>query len=314
MVVCTGIDAGGSRTKIWNAVYDQQITINTSLSNISLDNLCAQIKQQLIENAIFEATDVLGIAIPCGMAVKNGRRVMARSGSKFSSLLGGAAFRDVDQVEVEFFERLQKITFIINDMEALAYDYECQELAIDRKNTLIVSLGTSVGVGFVINGRARVDGLTSEVSHIALAPNGLRCDVCGKDGCWKSHVGGDSRRLKLLSKLSGSSETGFDFLNDMELFNMLSASQKEAYVDDLGRAIVLGLTSIIDANSIERIYLTGGGISYSRGIAPAVLRFLSEGFGKLDARDNLAVVEGDEIAGCRGVSRWAAKQVREQVW
>jgi hypothetical protein len=152
------------------------------------------------------------------------------------------------------------------------------------------------------------------VLFIALAPNGLRCDVCGKDGCWKSHVGGDSRRLKLLSKLSGSSETGFDFLNDMELFNMLSASQKEAYVDDLGRAIVLGLTSIIDANSIERIYLTGGGISYSRGIAPAVLRFLSEGFGKLDARDNLAVVEGDEIAGCRGVSRWAAKQVREQVW
>jgi predicted NBD/HSP70 family sugar kinase len=297
MVVSFGIDAGGSRTKLWNPCAEQETVVDSSLSQLGLDEVQRRIKKLLEEQFLAGKPDVVGIAIPCAMSMENGRRVVVSVGNKFLSLLKGRQSRPVQEIEEEMSNSIQKHTLIMNDMEALAYDYEQQNLAADEKNVVMISIGTSVGVGFILDGRAVTGGPTTELSHMMLKASELQCDVCGKYGCWKTHIGREARIAKLRAVMR-SNESDFLTSNEVDLFEGMTAPQKQNYTAELGRSIALGLKRILSTGKYERVLLTGGGISYVHGIASAV---------KCAIEGDCEVVENAHILGCRGASLMAAK-------
>ncbi len=94
----------------------------------------------------------------------------------------------------------------LNDANAAAYG-EYAVLNNDDSaytNVLMITLGTGIGGGFVING-AIFDGEQGgamEVGHICLDPRSQRHCTCGKIGCWEAYASGTGLQSTLTKTLA----------------------------------------------------------------------------------------------------------------
>lgn len=55
------------------------------------------------------------------------------------------------------------------------------------RNFGIITLGTGVGGGFVVNGQLLTGGTAGEVGHMVIERNGAACE-CGRRGCWEAYA------------------------------------------------------------------------------------------------------------------------------
>ena len=71
-----------------------------------------------------------------------------------------------------------------NDANAAAYAEYCVGVSAGCSSSILITLGTGVGSGIVLNGRpwGGFQGLAGEVGHMTLVPDGLPCN-CGRSGC-----------------------------------------------------------------------------------------------------------------------------------
>ncbi|HET7349705.1 MAG TPA: ROK family glucokinase [Marmoricola sp.] len=80
-----------------------------------------------------------------------------------------------------------------NDANAAAWGEFTFGAGADVENLLMLTLGTGVGGGIVMDGRVLRGGfgLGAEVGHIRMVPNGVRCG-CGNLGCLESYGSGSA--------------------------------------------------------------------------------------------------------------------------
>lgn len=85
-------------------------------------------------------------------------------------------------------ERLNKPIHITNDANAAAYG-EYVENGNGADSFVMVTLGTGVGSGIILNGRIfdGFNGVGGEAGHMTLVHNGVSC-TCGKKGCWEAYA------------------------------------------------------------------------------------------------------------------------------
>lgn len=88
-----------------------------------------------------------------------------------------------------FRERLGVPVGITNDANAAAIGEMAYGVARGMKNFIVITLGTGVGSGIVVNGQLVYgsDGLAGELGHVTMVRQGGRPCGCGREGCLEAY-------------------------------------------------------------------------------------------------------------------------------
>ena len=80
---------------------------------------------------------------------------------------------------------------IENDANAAAWGEFRYGAAHDAEDLLLVTVGTGVGGGLVLDGEVYrgANGVGAEIGHMRVVPNGILCG-CGKHGCFEQYASG----------------------------------------------------------------------------------------------------------------------------
>lgn len=88
-----------------------------------------------------------------------------------------------------FKERLGVPVAITNDANAAAIGEMIYGVAKGMKNFIVITLGTGVGSGIVLNGQLIYgsDGFAGELGHVTMVYDGGRSCGCGREGCLEAY-------------------------------------------------------------------------------------------------------------------------------
>ncbi|MBL4560453.1 MAG: ROK family protein [Labilibaculum sp.] len=164
-------------------------------------------------------------------------------------------------------QKINVPVFVTNDANASAMAEMLFGGAVGMKNFMVLTLGTGLGSGIVVNGELVYghSGFAGEMGHMIVRPEGRHCG-CGRMGCLETYVSatGIKRTVsKLFAKYSFLSE-----LRDIP-FNRMSARRLAvaAYAGDeiaiesfefTGKILGIALANVVALNNPEAIFLGGG--------------------------------------------------------
>lgn len=128
---------------------------------------------------------------------------------------------------------------IMKDANAAALGEMKYGLAQGMKNFVVITLGTGLGSGIVVNGELvhGANGLAGEIGHTVAINNGRRC-ACGRQGCLETYTSANGLRrttLELMSTKSYNSELREISFNDLTA-KMISDAAGEG--DQLALAVL----------------------------------------------------------------------------
>lgn len=117
-----------------------------------------------------------------------------------------------------FNERLSIPVSITNDANAAALGEMTYGVAKGMKNFIMITLGTGVGSGIVINGQMVYgsDGLAGELGHVIMRRKNGRLCGCGRNGC-----------LEAYCSATGVARTAREFLENCEEPSLLREMKPE---------------------------------------------------------------------------------------
>lgn len=280
--VAIGIDIGGTNTVI--GVVDKMGTVLAQISiptethpdyTIFLDALTAAVEKLLASLA--GKVEVLGV----GLGAPNGNYYNGTI--EFAPNLD---FKGVVPV-VDYLKKKFDFPHIIltNDANAAAMGEMIYGGAKGMKDFIMITLGTGVGSGIVVNGEMVYghDGFAGEIGHTIFDPNGRDCG-CGRKGCLETYTSAPGIKrtvFELLSTMIEPSE-----LRDIG-FNELSAKRidqaarggdaiaLEAF-EYTGEVLGLKLADAIAHTSPEAIFLFGGLANAGELIFEPTKRYMEE--------------------------------------
>ena len=278
-----GIDLGG--TNIVAGVVDKDFNIVAKLStptNASrsseeiVADIAALCKEVCAHNGIdFADIDAIGVASPG--AVNNKTGVV-----EYSCNLPFRSYPVVSELK-----RLtgKEEIYIDNDANAAAWGEAIAGAAKGSSHSIMITLGTGVGGGIVIDGRVEsgFNGAGGELGHIVIEKGGRPCG-CGRRGCWEAYSSatalinmtrekieecekaGRQTALFELVKKNGkvSGKTAFD---GARMGDAASREIVDMYLDYLA----CGLANIINIFQPEIISLGGGVSNEGESLVKALL-------------------------------------------
>lgn len=183
-----GVDIGGQTTKIGvvdargNVLEQSVIRTDTHTDeNLFVDDLVAALKPLMEARGGVESFKGIGIGAPNGNYY-TGTIELAPN----LSWGGNKVIRLADLVS----EKIGLPVALTNDANAAAVGEMTYGAAKGMKNFIIITLGTGVGSGIVINGEVVYghDGFAGELGHtIQIRRNGRPCG-CGRTGCLEAYT------------------------------------------------------------------------------------------------------------------------------
>lgn len=183
-----GIDIGGQTTKMGIVDTRGQVLSQTVIRtdtyddvNLYIDEVAAALEKIITESS--SAGKIRGI----GVGAPNGNYYTGNIENAVNIVWGGAK-------TIPFADLLSKRTgglkvALTNDANAAAVGEMTYGAARGMKNFIMITLGTGVGSGIVINGEVVYghDGFAGELGHTcAVRHNGRVCN-CGKTGCLETY-------------------------------------------------------------------------------------------------------------------------------
>ena len=157
---------------------------------------------------------------------------------------------------------------ITNDANAAAMGEMIYGGAKGMKNFVVITLGTGLGSGFVVNGDILYgkDGFAGEFGHIVIEKqNGRECG-CGKSGCLETYVsatGVKRTAFELMAKLNVPSKLRsipFDKLTSKDI--AIAANEGDALANEVyrvsGEILGAALADLVAITAPEAIFLFGG--------------------------------------------------------
>lgn len=258
-----GIDLGG--TFIKGGIVD--VTGNIIVSDkvpterekgadgvaLNISNLC----KTLLASVNMSSSDIVGVGIGApGMIDSTGGNVI------FSANLGWENFAISEEVE----KRVGLPVRIANDANVAALGETKFGCGKNFKNTVMLTLGTGVGGGIVIDGRLFEGNMSAgaELGHSVIVAGGESC-TCGRCGCLEAYASAtalirDTKRAMEANKDSKmwqigsidrvSGETAFAYKD--------SDTAAKAVVDGYIEKLAVGITNIANEFRPEAVILGGG--------------------------------------------------------
>ncbi len=296
-----GIDLGG--TNIAAAVVDECGIIYGRSSRKTLaprpyteifDDMAACVWDAVFASGLAR-DDVESVGIGCPGALNK-----AAGTVEFSNNLD---FYDVPIVS--YMEKaLGKKVYIENDANAAAWGEFLAGSGADVSDMIMITLGTGVGSGIIINGRLFTGawGKGAELGHMVIRQDGEDC-TCGRKGCLEAYASAtalirltkkemeshpDSELWRIAGSLDGvTGKTAFDGTDEV------SHGIIDRYTNDLADGIV----NIVNIFQPEMITL-GGGVSKSgerilQPLRKAVKKYSFARFGKEEPNITCATLGND---------------------
>ena len=156
---------------------------------------------------------------------------------------------------------------ITNDANAAAIGEMVYGGAKGMKNFIVITLGTGLGSGIVVNGELVYGhtGFAGEMGHVTIVPSGRKCN-CGRRGCLETYVSasGIKRTLyKILSDNNGQSnlsKISFEQMTSKMIADAANEGDKVAMeaFKQTGKKLGLAIVNVIATISPEAIFLFGG--------------------------------------------------------
>jgi glucokinase len=169
----------------------------------------------------------------------------------------------------EIFEATFNIkTTIVNDANAAAIGEWKFGGAKDLDNFALITLGTGVGIGLVLNGKLYhgSNGLGGEFGHICIdRTNGRECS-CGGHGCLEAYVGKEGIIKTAKQKIefsSGSSKLHNFIPSEIKSEDIFKFARKEDpvavdIVDSISRDLGYAISILANSLDLNNIFLFGG--------------------------------------------------------
>lgn len=257
-----GIDIGGTNTKFGvvdstGHIIDQGsiVTCENADPNHFMDRLEAQL------NPLFEKygkENFLGI----GVGAPNGNFYNGTI-----ELAPNLKWRGVVPLVSLIENRFKLKAILTNDANAAAIGEMIYGNAKGMKNFIVITLGTGLGSGIVINGELIYGhtGFAGELGHVTVIPDGRLCG-CERKGCLETYASatGIVKTIKELLRDSSESsrlrEIPEDSLNAKHITEAALAGDKialKAY-DFTAKILAGALANAVTFSSPEAIFLFGG--------------------------------------------------------
>jgi len=197
------------------------------------------------------------------------------------------AWRDVDlRAHVEAASGLPAV--VENDANAAAWGEFAYGAGKDVDDLLLVTVGTGVGGGLVLDGRLYrgAFGVGAEIGHLRVVPGGHRCG-CGNLGCWEQYASGNALvRFAREAAVAGSAPALLARADgDVEAIGgpLITAAARDGdeasigLLAELGRWLGEGIASLV-AVLDPAVIVIGGGVSEAGDLllAPTRAAFESE--------------------------------------
>lgn len=161
---------------------------------------------------------------------------------------------------------------IENDANCAAVGEWWMGAAKDVGSLVIITLGTGVGGGIVLDGKLwrGADGMGGEVGHMTIYPDGAKCN-CGNYGCLESYSSATAVRRMVREALADTaSKTALrELVVDEDPGRIPEVVMKAALEGDeaalgiwehFGIALGIGMASLVNILNVEMIVI-GGGVS-----------------------------------------------------
>ncbi|MBR1774269.1 MAG: ROK family protein [Bacteroidales bacterium] len=159
-----------------------------------------------------------------------------------------------------------KVT-VTNDANAAAIGEMIYGKAKKVKNFIMITLGTGVGSGIVVDGKLVYGhtGFAGEVGHTIIEPNGRQCN-CGRKGCVERYASATGIVLTIKEMLDKSAEESVlraidrDEITSKDIYEAALKGDKLALdcFDYTAKQLALGIANASEITSPEKVYLFGG--------------------------------------------------------
>ena len=262
-----GIDLGGTTAKIGlfttSGALLEKWEVATDTSNAGehiLENLAAAVLGKMKEQSIQpEQVEGVGIGVPGPVLDSSIVPIVCAN-------LGGWGERNVSAQLSGLLDGLKVL--VGNDANVAALGEIWMGDAKGAKNAVMVTLGTGVGGGVVVNGKVidGVHGAGGEIGHITVNRHETAVCGCGKRGCleqYSSATGVVRCMKKLLDEnpdtpcvLRGTEFAAKDVFDAARNGDALAAREVDEMSDTLGMALA-NIASTVDPEA----FLVGGGVA-----------------------------------------------------
>lgn len=274
MTLTIGVDVGG--TKIAAGLVDESGRIlarerreSPATDSDAIEDTIADLVRLLAEGA-----DVAGVGVAAAGFVSADQSTVV-----FAPNL---AWRD-EPLKSELEARTGLPVVVENDANAAAWGEFSFGAARNASHMLMVTVGTGVGGGLILDGRLLRGGggLAAEIGHLCVVPEGRPCH-CGSTGCWEQYASGsalvrmareqaeaDPGAASALIELAGGQER----IDGPSVTKLAASGDAFArrQLERLGYWLGTGLASLVAVLDPTTI-VVGGGVAQARELLVDPLR------------------------------------------
>ena len=161
-----------------------------------------------------------------------------------------------------------KKTYIDNDANAAAYGEFLAGAAKGSKNAIVITLGTGVGAGIIINGKifSGTNYAGGEIGHTVIVVDGYQC-TCGRRGCFETYASATGLARMTKEALDQHPESKIAQLVEADgRISARTAFNAAKMMDDVGQAVVdryikalaCGITNTINIFQPDILCIGGG--------------------------------------------------------
>lgn len=271
MKYCFGVDVGGTTVKIGLFQTDGKIVdkweIKTRTENHGdaiLPDIAESLNRKLDEYKI-EKKDVEGIGIGVPAPVNSDGIVQNTANL-------GWGYKEVRR---EMEDLMSLPTEVGNDANVAALGEMWQGAGAGQKDMIMVTLGTGVGGGVIVNGRPIVgnNGAGGEIGHLCVNYEEKERCGCGKTGCLEQYASatGIARlaRMRLVKNDDASMlrKVSLEEITAKTVFDALKEGDKvaEEIVEEFGAYLGHGMANLA-AVTDPAVIVIGGGVSKAGNI------------------------------------------------
>jgi len=203
--------------------------------------------------------------------------------------------------------------YLSNDANCAALAETVAGNAIGCRNMVLITLGTGVGGGIVIDGKiyAGMRSLGAELGHILLVLDGEPC-TCGRRGCWEAYASVTALIHQAKDAAAAHPESALNKLSDVNGMTIFTTADRgdataQQVVAQWCKYIAAGMTDLVNSLAPERILLGGGISRQGEKILGPIRRYVVENcFG--GAKGAVPVIEAAKLHGEAGIIGAAALQ------
>ena len=232
------IDIGGTKTSY--CIINESGTIISDINKIktakTIEEIIFNLKNIITENENY--VDYIAIAT-AGAVNNSNNKVISSTGN----LPNGYS-------DINFSTLTNKKVFIENDANAAAWAEYQLGSAKGFDNSIIITLGTGVGSGIIVNGKLMKgkNGAAGEM-HFKLYPDKRRKCTCGSYDCWETYASGNGLKITAQELYNDENITTYDVIDGIKNNDKIAIESFNKWQND----IIIGcinLTNIFDPDCI----------------------------------------------------------------